>query len=259
MPLKHLSHFWRTLNIPLINCEVSLTLTWSENCVITSKATREADPDAEPAVAGINNPTNAVFKITDCKLYALVVTLSTEDNNKLLEQLKTGFKRTIKWNKYKSEMPNQTKNINLNDLINPTFTDVKRLFVVCYENENDRTSFSKYYIPKVEIKDFNVLTNKKPFFNIPVKNKEEAYEQIIEMSKTNEYTTSNLLDYEYFKDHYKLIAIDLSKQIELENPDLTQQFNFTGRLEENNATMFFIIEKKAETTFDFSQHSVVVV
>ena len=75
------------------------------------------------------------------------------------------------------------------------------------------------------------------------------------MSKNNDYTTGNLLDYEYFKEHYKLIAIDLSKQIELENPNLKQQINFIGRLEENNATMFFIIEKKEETTFDFSQNS----
>ena len=79
------------------------------------------------------------------------------------------------------------------------------------------------------------------------------------MSKNNDYTISNLLDYEYFKDHYKLIAIDLSKQIELENPDLKQQINLIGRLEENNVTMFFIIEKKEEITFDFSQNSVVVV
>ena len=73
------------------------------------------------------------------------------------------------------------------------------------------------------------------------------------MSKNNDYTTGNLLDYEYFKDHYKLIAIDLSKQVELENPYLKQQINFIGRLEENNATMFFIIEKKEETIFDISQ------
>ena len=69
VPLKYLRNFWKILNMPLINCEVSLTLTWSENCVITSKVAREADPDADPAVAGINNPANATFKITDCKLY----------------------------------------------------------------------------------------------------------------------------------------------------------------------------------------------
>ena len=81
MPLEYLSDFWRTLDIPLINCEVSLTLTWSEHCVLSSKATRDADPDANPAVAAINNPINTVFKITDCKLYVLVVTLSAENDN----------------------------------------------------------------------------------------------------------------------------------------------------------------------------------
>ena len=140
-------------------------------------------------------------------------------------------------------------------MIDPTFTNVNRLFVLTFENEDDRTSFSKYYVPKVEIKDFNVLIDGTPFFEIPVKNKEEAYEAIIEMSKNNDYTTG---DYEYFKDRCKLVAIDLSKKIELENPDLKQQINFIGRLEENNATMFFIIEKK-EIIFDFSQNSVVVV
>ena len=103
-----------------------------------------------------------------------------------------------------------------------------------------------------------MLIDGKSFFEIPVKNKEEAYEAIIEMSKNNNYTAGNLLDYEYFKDHYKLIIIDLSKEIELENPDLKQQINFIGRLKENNETIFFITEKKEETTFDFSQNSVTV-
>ena len=98
----------------------------------------------------------------------------------------------------------------------------------------------------------------KPFFDIPVKNK-KAYEAIIEMSRNDDYTTGNLLDYEYFSKHYTVIAIDLSKQTELENPDL-KQINFNGRLEINEgAKMFFIIEKKKETSFDFSQTSVTVV
>ena len=128
VPLKYLKKIFKSLNLPLINCEVSLTLTWSENSVITSKATRDTDP----AVAGINNPTNAVFKITDCKLYVPVVTLLAEDDNKLLEQLKTGFKRTIKWNEYRLEMSKQTKTNNLNCLIDPTFTNVNRLFVLSF-------------------------------------------------------------------------------------------------------------------------------
>ena len=136
---------------------------------------------------------------------------------------------------------------------------MNRLFVLSFKNEGERTFFSKYHVPKVEIKDFNVLIDGKPFFEIPVKNKEEAYEQVIEMSKNNDYTTGNLLDYEYFKDNYKLIATDLSKQVELKNPDLKQQINFIGRFEENNATIFFIIEEEKESTFDFIQNSVVVV
>ena len=87
------------------------------------------------------------------------------------------------------------------------------------------------------------MTDGKPFFDIPLKNKEEAYKATIEMSKNNDYTTDNLLDTEYFLKHYTLISIDLSKKIELENPDLKQQINFIGRLEEN-ATMLFIIEKR---------------
>ena len=126
-------------------------------------------------------------------------------------------------------------------------------------NEADRSSYTKYYVPTIAIKDFNVLTDGKQFFETPVKNEEEAYEQIIELSKNNDYTTGNLLNYEYFKDHYQLFAIDLNKQIELENLDLKQQISFIGKLEGNNATMLFIIEKKEETTFDFSQNSVTVV
>ena len=134
VPLKYLSNFWVTLDTTLINCEVSLILTWSQKCVLIWKATRDADPDAHPAVAEINNPTNATFKITDTKLYVPVVTLSTEDDDKLLEQLKTGFKRTIRWNKYRIELSNQTKTNNLNYFIDPTFNKISKLFVLPFEN-----------------------------------------------------------------------------------------------------------------------------
>ena len=215
--LKYLNNFWRTLDMPLINFEVSLTLTWSKNCVLTNKATIDDDPDADPAVDEINNPTNATFKITHSKLYVPVVTLSVENDNKLLEQLKTRFKRKFKWNKYKSEMSNQTKNNNLNYLIDPTFTNVNRRFILSFENETDRTSFSKYYVPKVEIKDFKVLIDGKPFFEIPIKNKVEAYEQIIQTNKNNGLTTRSLLDHEYFSKHYRLIAMDLSEKLNKKN------------------------------------------
>ena len=190
VPLKYLSNFWRTLDMPLINCEIFLTLTWPENFAITSKAYRRAvsAQGGNPAVTKINNLTNVVLKTTDCNLYVPVVTLSAENDNKLLDQLKAGFKRTIKWNKYRSEISNQIANNNLNYLIDPTFTNADRLFVLSFENEEDRTSFSKFYTPNVEIKDFNVLIDGKPFFESPVKNKEEAYETIIKMSKNNDYT-----------------------------------------------------------------------
>ena len=140
--------------MPLINCEVSLALTWSENCVLTDITTQtaRADQGDNPARLAIDAPTNATFKITDTKLYVPVVTLSTEDDDNFLEQLKSRFKRTIKWNKYRSEMTNQTKTNHLNHLIDPAFTKVNRLFVLLFENEEDRTSFSKYYVPNVQIK-----------------------------------------------------------------------------------------------------------
>ena len=210
-----------------------MTLKWSENCVLTDITTRTAKaPQGDnPARPAINAPTNATFQITDAKLYVPVVILSTENDKTFFEQLRTGFKRTIKWNKYRSEMTNQTKTNNLNYLIDPTFNKVNRLFVLSFENEEDRTSFSKYYTPKVEVKDFDVLIDRKGFFDALVKNKEEAYEKITEISKNNDYTTGNLLDYEYFSKYYKLIAIDLSKQTQLEDPDLKQQINFIGKLE----------------------------
>ena len=146
----------------------------------------------------INNPTNAEFSITDCKSYVPVVTLSTENENKLLEQLKTGFIMNIHWNKYRCQISNQTVCNNLNYLINPTFDRVNRLFVLPFENEEDRTSFSKYYTRIVEIKYYNVLIDQKPFFDILIKNKEDTYLVITELIRNSNYTTGNLLDYEYF-------------------------------------------------------------
>ena len=103
-------------------------------------------------------------------------------------------------------MTNQTKNNNSNYLIDPTFTKVNRLFVLSFENGNDTISFSKYYVPNVQIKDFNVLIDQKSFFDIPIKSDEETYEKVIEMRRNNDYTTGNLLDYKYFSKHYKLIV-----------------------------------------------------
>ena len=108
-------------------------------------------------------------------------------------------------------MTTEAINNNLNILIDPTFTNVNILFVLAYENAHDRQSFSQFYLPKVLVKDFNVIIDKLVFFDLPIKNEEEAYEKIIDISRNNDYTTGNLLDYDYFKKHYKLIATDLSK------------------------------------------------
>ena len=143
---------------------------------------------------------------------------------KLLEELKTEFKRTMKWNKYRSQMTIQNNNNNLNYLIDPTFTNVNRLFVLSFERieENNvkkdhRDSFSHYDVPNFEIKKINIFIDGKRFFDLPVKN-EEAYEKIIEMSKSNDYKTGNLLNFAYFRENYRVIRIDLSKQTKLKDP-----------------------------------------
>ena len=226
--------------MPLISCEVSLELKWNKNCIITNLEEREVD-DGPPVVRD-DFPTGATLAINDCKLYIPVVTLSRDDEIKLLTNLKSGFTREIEWNKYRSQMSTEEKNNYLNILIDPTFTNVNRLFVLAYQTADDRHSYSQFYLPKVMVKDFNVIIDKLPFFDLPIKIEEEAYEQIIDISRNNEYTTGNLLDYDYFKRYYKLIAIDLSKQQVLqENEDLIQQINFIGRLEQA-ANVFIIIE-----------------
>ena len=124
-----------------------------KNCVLTDKLTREADYDADPNDCEIDNPENAIFEIKDTKLYVPVVSLSKENDTELLEQLKTGFKRTIKWNKYRSQMTIQPQNNNLKYLIDTIFMNVNRLFVLSFPRNNNTDSryyFSNYYIPKVK-------------------------------------------------------------------------------------------------------------
>ena len=129
---------------------------------------------------------------------------------------------------------------------------------MAFENEEDRASYcySKYYTPTVEIKDYNViLDGREPFYEIPIKNKEETYKAITKLIRDGDFTTGNSLSYEYFNTHYKLIAIDLSNQLSnFEN----QQMNFIGKLEQD-ATMFFIMEEKHKTGLEFSQNSLSIV
>ena len=185
VPLKYLSNFWRTLEIPLINCEVYLILTWSSACVL---------------IATVNPNQNAKFAITDTKLYVPVVTLSTQENTNFLQQLKSGFKRVINWNKYLSKPELLAQNPNLNHLVEPSFQGVNRLFVLAFENDDDRTSDDQYYLPTVEIKDYNIVINGENFFDQPIKNNKITYDNIrkIATAQGDDYTTGCLLDYPYF-------------------------------------------------------------
>ena len=141
-------------------------------------------------------------------------------------------------------MTTEAVNNNLNILIGIRLTNVNRLFVLAYQNADDRQSQSQFCLPRVMVKDFNVIVDKLAFFDLPIKTEEEAYEKIIDNSRY----------YDYFKNYYKLIAIDLSKQQVLkENEDLIQQINFIGKLEEA-ANVFIIIEKKENTILEFSQN-----
>ena len=169
IPLKYLGNFWRALNIPFISCEVSLELKWDKNCVITSLEQRDIGGGNRD-----NSPTGATLAINDCKLSVPAVTLSKDDEIKLLTNLKSGFKREIIWNKYRSQMTTEAVNNNLNILIDPTFTNVNRLFVLAYQNADDRQSYSQFYLPNVMVKDYNVIIDKLAVFDLPIKTEEET-------------------------------------------------------------------------------------
>ena len=167
MQIKYLSNFWETLEMLLINCETNLILTCSENCAISS-------------ATGATK-----FKITDAKIYASAVTLLTQNKAKLLQQLKPGFKRIINWNKYQQKVSTERQ----------SFQGVNRLFVLSFWNENDRKVHSGFYLPKVEMKDYNVMIDGKNFFDLPVKSDIRIYYNIQKLgtSQGNDYATVRLL------------------------------------------------------------------
>ena len=187
-----MSNFWRSLDFPWVNCEIDLNFKWTKHCVI-SEISRTFRAVGNPPVQDVvTATTGATFQINNAKLYVPVVTLSINDNIAFLENIKQGFKRTISWNKYWSEITTQTKNNNLDHLIDPIFKNINRLFVLSFINGDDdppRYSFGEYYMPLVGIKDFNALTDNKSFFDQPVKSIQEAYEKLIEMSSNDDYKT----------------------------------------------------------------------
>ena len=212
----------------LINCEVNLILTWSKDCVIT-------------------NSTGAwKIEISDTRLYVAVVTLSTQDNAKLLQQLRSGFKRTTSCSKYQSSIKTYGQDRHLHHLLDPSFEWVNSLLVLSFESENDRTSHSTYYLPKVKLKDYNVMIVGKNVFD----------KSITATGQGDHYKTGCLLSYSYFKENCKIIATDLSRQqVFHADPRAIQEINFMTNLATAENTT---IEEAKEAVLDFSQGTIKV-
>ena len=185
--LKYLIIFWRSLEIPLINCKVELLLKWYENCVLSN-------------VAG-----NSTFTITDTKLYVPVVTLKTEDNTKLSKLLSEGFKRPIYWNKYKIIFKNYN-NEYIRERLDASFQGVNKLFVLPYasgDNITNENSYRKYFLPRLKIKNCNIEIDGRNFYDQSINDLIKQYDEVIKTSteQGDDYTTGCLLDFAYFKNN----------------------------------------------------------
>ena len=225
-PLKYLSNFWRSLEMPLINCKVFLELNWIEDCILSSAGN------------------TAKFEITDAKLRASIVTLSTKDIANLAKQLNEGFKRSFYRNSYETKPAKVIEHgKNIYELLSASFQGVKRLFVLAYTiadpaaagcNTDDTAGIKnnkKYFLPRGETKNYNVLIDGRNFNDQPINDITKPYGEIRKVSTgyCDDYTTGCLLDYAYFKDNYRLIAVDLSKQKALDaDPRAIQQIVFQG-------------------------------
>ena len=203
LPLKYLSNFWRSLEVPMINWKVELSLKWIENCVLT---TAEIGANADATGAD-----GATFEITDAKLYVPVVTLSAEDNVKLVKQLNEGFKRPVYWNKYKVidnkvvEIAAANAEKHIRELLDSSYQGVKRLFVLAYNNkEGDNKvsvdSYKKYFLPRVKIENYNIEIDGRNFYDQPINDSIKQYNKIKQISteQGDDYTTGCLLDFAYF-------------------------------------------------------------
>ena len=244
VPLKYISNFFRSLEMTLVNCRVALELTWTKDCVISSNN-----------AAGGNV---VLFKITDTKLYVSIVTLSTKDNTNLTKQLNDGFKRIVYWNEYKA-VPDPAATAAADPYtkaLDASFQGVNRLFLLGFtrgDNDPKRNGYRNYYLPPVDITKYNVLIDGRNFHDQPINDKIRQYDEIrkVATGKGDNYATGCLLDYKYLKDFYKLVAIDLSKQKELDaDPRAIQQIEFYGKLSAN-AFVLFVLEKSKETVFEF--------
>ena len=248
VPLKYLSNFFRSLEMPLINCKIKLNLTWKKERVLSTAAEY------------------AVFIINDAKLYVPVVTLSKEDNKDFIEQQNKGFQRSIYWNEYKTKEQTEDANANAVKYINldPSFQGVNRVFpMACSRADNyqaTRNGQQKYYLPRIDLKKYNVIIDGRNFYDNPIEGDIEKYRGLkkVMIGKGEDYTTGSLLDYHYFKKNYKLVAVDLSKQKELDaDPRAIQQIEFKYMLE-TNSTIYWVLEKSKETILEFYKGTVKV-
>ena len=245
VPLKYLSNFFRSLEMPLINCKIKLNLTWKKECVLST---------------GVGE---AVFIINDKKLYVPIVTLSKEDNKDFIEQQNKGFQRSIYWNEYKTKEINENADANVFKYINldPSFQGVNRLFVMAYNRANNqptRNGQQKYYLPRIDLEKYNVIIDGRNFYDNPIESDIEKYRELKKLmfGKGEDYTTGSLLDFNYFDKHYKLVAVDLSKQKELD-PRAMQQIEFKYMLG-TNSTIYWVLEKSKETILGFYKGTVKV-
>ena len=210
-------------------------------------------------VGGDNRETT--LKITSTKLYVPVVTLSTKDNVNLTKQLNKGFKRSVYWNECKSKIETKAAdNVNVTRFhLDDSFQGASRLFVLAFDNTHngdkkiERDSHRKYFLPRVDITNYNVLIDDRNFYDKPISGQIKRYDEIrkIAAGKRDDYTTGCLLDYQCFKDHYQLISVDLSKQKELDT-DLTaiQQIEFY-RMLRTYSQGCPVLEKSKETVLEF--------
>ena len=170
--------------------------------------------------------------MNDTKLYVPVVILPKEDNKDFIEQQSKGFQRSIYWNEYKTK--EQTENTDANAVkyinLNPYFQVVNRLFLIAYSrgdnNQATRNGQQKYYLPRIDLNKYNVIIDERNFYDNPIESNIEKYRELkkVMIGKGEDYTTGSLLDYDYFKKNYKLVAVDLSKQKELDaDPRAIQQ------------------------------------
>ena len=238
--LKYLSNFFRSLEMPLINCKIKLNLTWKKECVLSTDVGE------------------AIFIINDTKLYVPVVTLSKEDNEDFIEQQNKGFQRSIYWNEYKTKEINEDADANVFQYINldPSFQGVNGLFVMAYnrvDGQPTRDNRRKYYLPRTSLNKYNVIIDGRNFYDNPIESDIEKYRELkkVMIGKGEDYTTGSLLDYNYFDKHYKLVAVDLSKQKELDtDPTAIQQIEFKYMLG-TNSTIYWVLEKSKETMLEF--------